>query len=371
MDKKRALLLGGTGAMGVRLQGLISDRFDVTVTSRKERKSTAAVTFVKGNAKDISFLKDILAKKWDVVIDFMVYSTPEFCKRMELFLDATDQYIYFSSARVFADAGKTLITESSPRLLDTVKDEEYLATDEYALAKARQEDMLTGSGRTNWTIVRPTLTYNTSKMQLGAYEKENWLYRALHNRSIVFSEDMLNVACNMSFGDDVAEGIAALVGRADALAQAYNIMGEKSVRWSEVLDVYLRTLEKRTGKRPNVILTEKCTNLKIPNSQYKLKYGRYFHRYFDSTKIKGFVDNRRWVSAQEGLTSCLDAFLDAPRFGKINWKKEALIDIAAKERTPLSEIKGNYNRFTYLCYRYNMQALHAFAEKAIKIKKHR
>lgn len=47
------------------------------------------------------------------------------------------------------------------------------------MAKARQEDILYQSGFSNYTIVRPSVTYNTYRLQLGALEKENWLYRAL------------------------------------------------------------------------------------------------------------------------------------------------------------------------------------------------
>ena len=313
-------------------------------------------------------MKNILKEKWDVIIDFMVYSTEDFRQKIDLFLDSTNQYVFLSSARVFADAGETPITESSPRLLDTVDDKDYLATDEYALAKARQENMLIDSGKKNWTIVRPTLTYNTSKLQLGAYEKENWLYRALNNRSIVFSKDMMNITCTMCYGDDIAEGIAALVGNSSAYSETYNILGEKTIKWAEVLDIYLQVIEKHTGKKPNVIMTEKCTNLKIAGSEYKLKYGRYFNRCYDSSKIRAVVDNTKWVSAQEGLKKCLEENLSNPTFGKIDWRKEALIDKAAKEKTPLSEIKGNYNKFTYICYRYNLQFLNSVAEKIIKIK---
>lgn len=46
------------------------------------------------------------------------------------------------------------LTENSPRLLETVQDLEYKKTDEYALAKARQEDILYQSGFSNYTIVR-------------------------------------------------------------------------------------------------------------------------------------------------------------------------------------------------------------------------
>ena len=70
----------------------------------------------------------------------MIWSTSDFDKCYEALLAATDQYIYMSSYRVYADS--PLITEDSPRLLDVSDDPEYLATDEYALAKARCENLL-------------------------------------------------------------------------------------------------------------------------------------------------------------------------------------------------------------------------------------
>ena len=94
----------------------------------------------------------------------MAYSTQEFSKKVELFLDSTDQYFFLSSSRVYAASNEPL-TEDSPRLLDVCTDETYLATDEYALAKARQENILLTTNKKNWTIIRPYKTYNNKKMQ--------------------------------------------------------------------------------------------------------------------------------------------------------------------------------------------------------------
>ena len=90
---------------------------------------------------------------------------------------------------VYADS-KTLITEESPRLLDVCKDRSYLKTDEYALAKAREENILLESMQKNWTIIRPYITYNVERLQLGAIEKDIWLHRALHDRSIPLPKDV-------------------------------------------------------------------------------------------------------------------------------------------------------------------------------------
>ena len=62
-----------------------------------------------------------------------------------------------------------MITEESERLLDTSIDQDFLSTDEYSLTKARQEDILQSSKQKNWTIIRPYITYGTSRLQLGTW----------------------------------------------------------------------------------------------------------------------------------------------------------------------------------------------------------
>lgn len=53
------------------------------------------------------------------------------------------------------------------------RDEDYIKTDEYALQKARQENILLGSKYKNWTIIRPYITYNKERLQLGVLEKKS------------------------------------------------------------------------------------------------------------------------------------------------------------------------------------------------------
>ena len=173
--------------MGVDLVKILGERGDgVTVTSRSERKSEFNnVKYVKGNAHDTAFLESILNEDYDAIVDFMVYNTEKFRSSRDWLLSATNQYIFLSSSRVYADS-RTPITEDSPRLLDVTTDSEYLQTDEYALTKARQENLLFESGKTNWTIIRPYITYSNQRLQLGVYEKELWLYRAMHDKTTVF-----------------------------------------------------------------------------------------------------------------------------------------------------------------------------------------
>ena len=101
----KILILGGTGAMGIHLVKLLSDDgHSVFVTTRRNRKDEGLIKYITGNAHDNEFLKSLLTRKFDCIVDFMVYSTDEFSKRVRLLLDSCDQYIYLSSSRVYADS---------------------------------------------------------------------------------------------------------------------------------------------------------------------------------------------------------------------------------------------------------------------------
>lgn len=353
----KILVLGGTGAMGQPLVQILSKDNDVYVTSRKERISEGRIKYICGNAKDKCFLENILIDNhWDAIVDFMIHSEETLRELVPLFLENTKQYVFISSSRVYAETDG-LITESTPRLLEASIDEEYLKTSEYALSKAREEDILLKSGRSNFTIIRPTISYNTYRLQLGVLEKENWLYRALKGRSIVFSEDIRDKITTMTLGSDVSQGIASIIGKENALGEIFHITSPISLPWSEVLQVYLSVLKKHLGKDVPVVITKKSVNLKFKWRIYQVIYCRYFNRSFDNSKIAKYCDITQFTPPQKGLAECLDKFLQKPIFDVVAWDLEAMHDKVANERTPLNEIPSLGNKITYLCYYYNLSFL--------------
>lgn len=348
----RILLLGGTGAMGDSLTRILAEKGEkVTVTTRSPKKSSDNVNYVIGNAHDDIFLIPLLSRGWDVIVDFMAYHTVEFGIRVPRLLAATKQYIFISSARVYADS-KMPITEDSPLLLDVTKNAKYLLTDEYALAKARQENILRKSESANWTIIRPYITYSESRLQLGVLEKEGWLYRAVQGRSIVFSNDIANHITTLTYGYDVASGIAATIGTEKALGEAFHIVTSENIYWNEVLNIYVDTIEQKTGRRPRVKMIDTSVYLWIKNAQYQVRYDRYFDRKFDNSKILSLVPDLQFCSPYEGLKHCLDTFLDKPIFRPLGFGTEALHDKAAGEHTPLSQIVPSMQKLKYLFCRY-------------------
>jgi nucleoside-diphosphate-sugar epimerase len=347
----KVLVLGGTGAMGVHLVKLLAGNGAETFVTSRRSHTDGKVRYIQGNAHDIGFLQTVLQEHWDAIVDFMVYTTSHFNERVHVLLGAASQYLFLSSARVYAGSEQPL-TETSSRLLDVSQDREFLSTDEYSLAKARQEDILRNSGRTNWTIIRPYITYSESRLQLGVLEKEEWLYRALHGRTIVFSGDISSRTTTLTYGLDVAKGIMALIGNSMALGETFHITTEESHRWEAILGIYSEVLEKHLGHKPKVLLQNLEKFTECHPAKYQIVYDRLFNRQFDSSKIAQYMNTDSFTPSEEGLRSCLEKFLKSPGFGNINWKSEALKDRQTKEHTPLKEIPGPKQKIKYLIFRY-------------------
>lgn len=350
----RILLLGGTGAMGVHLTALLAEqKHEVFVTTRRRRENTENVTYIQGNAKDLDFLTQLLHEKWDVIVDFMIYNTESFQCVVNKFLDAAGQYIFISTSRVYADQHGMPITEESDRLLDACKDAEYLRTEEYALTKARQEDILRNSGRKNWTIIRPYITYSEERLQLGVLEKEYWLQRALCGKSIVVHKDILEHMTSLTYGFDVAKVMCELAGNQDALGECFHIVNPKPIRWKDVLEIYCDELQRLTGKRPNVILCESTGLIAVQENYYQVHYDRMYDRVFDSRKCERICRKSfEFLDTEEGIRKCLSAFVSEQRsFSYFPLKAWAYCDKVSHEHFPISEIESN-KKLKYLIFRY-------------------
>ena len=339
-NKKNALILGGTGAMGNFLVEILSssNEWNVFVTSRSNRKTNLKnVYYVKGNAKELDFMKEICNKKYDAIIDFMNYGLDEFEANYELLLNSTEHYIFLSSCRVYND--DKIITENTSRLLDVTCDQEFLKTQRYALRKAREENILKNCNKNNWTIVRPYITYSPIRLQLGVYEKEEWLYRILNNKNLVIRKEILDKYTTLTYGYDVAQGISNILNNNELYKNAIQIVTNEFITWRDVLNVYLDEIENLLNIRP--IIYEKSDLSEIEElfeGGYNTKYDRLWNRKFDNKKANEFCGIIEYKKVEEGLRYCLKEFIK-------NWKQYG------------NEMFGNINeeyenKMDYLCAKY-------------------
>lgn len=346
------LVLGGTGAMGVPLVNLLTSRGDnVFVTTRSPKKDSNAVTYLIGNAKEESFFLELMRIHYDAIIDFMVYSTDELAKRLPTLLAQTDQYIFFSSSRCYANV-EGLIREDSPRLVDICNDQEYLVIDEYGMAKGREENLIKASGKKNWTIIRPYITYNSYRLQLGVYEKEDWLHRAMNGKTIIFPKDIAGKRTSMTYGPDVAAAVLDLIGNEKAYGESFHITTDESHTWKEILDFYREYFEKKTGKVMKVKMVNDSKGLQSVWNPWQIKYDRLYDRVFDNTKIEAVRGVYTFKPTFQGLRECLDTFFQNPKWLGLRVTYEAWCDRQVKELTSLNSFTGKRNKLLYIKHRF-------------------
>lgn len=355
--RKKVLLLGGTGAMGVYLAPeLVNLGYSVYITSRSKYKDVGkSIHYIQGNAKDIGFLYELLGEGFDAVIDFMVYHTDEFSQRIHSLLANTGHYIFLSSYRVYGNTFGEPITEDSPLLIDTVEDEKYLGTDEYALTKARQERILEREDQKNWTIVRPAITYSKNRFQLGTMEAEEFLFRALKGKTIIFPKEMIDRVTTMSWAGDVARMIARLVFNRKAYGESYTAATAESHSWRDVIGFY------QSAMRFKVKFVSLDTYIGVYGRPYQVKYDRMFDRRIDNSKILRDTGLRQsdFLPLAEGLKIELVNFSKNPCFKTISASKEKKVDALTR---PL--MKKAYRFARKIKPRTRMKQLVAYAQSS-------
>lgn len=316
---------------------LIEMNYEVFVTTRKKKESTLPnLNYIIGNAHDRKFLEILFKSNWDVVVDFMLYSTEEFQLKNDFLLSNTKHYIFLSSYRVYADSNSPII-ESSPKLLDCSKDIKYLKTDEYALSKTRQERILQNSDFRNWTIVRPSITYSKNRLQFATLEADSFLHRAMLRIPIVVSEDILKKWTTMTWAGDVAKMIALICNNPNSFQEDYNVVTNEAVLWSDVGRIYSKYADL------DIREIDHLSYLNLAGNKYQIQYDRMYNRVMDNSKILKLTGlyQKELKRLEEGLSLEIKNTVDSSKNSlSVNYSIQGRMDGILKTRIPLSNASG-------------------------------
>lgn len=353
----KVLVLGGTGAIGKELVNILSknNNLNIYVTTRQNLKSKANVTFIQGNAHNIKFLEGLLNEnRYDSIIDFMIYNHIELEERIDLLLNNTNQYIFMSSATVYCGKNE-LINEQTDRLLDSCKDKKFIKSNVYALEKAKEENILLNYSKKNWTIVRPYITYNNNRLQLGKFEKEQWLHSVLMGKKIFLQKELLNKRTTLTYAGDVAYAISRLLLNEKSYGRIIQIASNNSAyTWQDILNLYISVLKKR-GYNLDIEFVDGKKYDKLIPEYYGLKYDRYYNRVFSSKELDRIIGEKIIYSdITISLTNCLSNYLDKVDISKINVEPTytAIIDRIAHKHTKLNNFKSIKDKIKYILVRY-------------------
>lgn len=330
-EKKTVLVPGGTGAMGVYLvPELLKLGYRVDVVSLDDRTSDHPdLRYFKANFKDPAVRTELLQNHYNAIIDFMIYPTPSFRDVHKELLSHCDHYIYLSSYRVYAGDERPT-RETSPRWLDSHSVShatEFLASEDYALYKARGENMLRESGFNNWTAIRPAITFSQRRFQLTILEADVIVHRARLGKTVVLPEDAMPIQATMSWAGDVAKMIARLVLNDAALREVYSVCTAEHHPWRTIAEYYkdLIGLQFQTVSKADFLSCMSPDNSRGP--LWQLDYDRLVDRVMDNSKILAVTGMKQseLTTVYDGLKRELEA-LPADAFLRDTTARNRLMD---------------------------------------------
>ena len=226
-QNKKALLIGGGGTLGrYTAQELLDKGCQVDILCMNEPNMSHPNLQILRGKVDYAYLEAFLAdKKYDGIVNFLHFEDIEAYKPLhKLLTDHTDQLIALSSYRVYNETGAP-ITEETPQLLHTSKDPEFLKDKTYyALVKSVLEDYIREeSGTTNWTIVRPVISFSERRLDLVTRSGKRVVLAAQAGEPFELPLAAKDLIAGLDWSGNSGKLIANLLFKAHALGQAYTI----------------------------------------------------------------------------------------------------------------------------------------------------
>ena len=185
---------------------------------------------IQADRKDAAAMRAALkGVQPDVVINFLGYDLPDVQMDYELFNGAVRQYVFISSTVVYAKPPRQLpLTEDAP-LGNPWWDyaQKKLACEQW-LRQRRQE---TGFPV---TIVRPSHTYSKRWVPNPVSSGSYTFAARLEQGKPVFVHDDGESPWTLTTAADFAVGLAGLVGKTEAIGEAFHITSDEVLTWNQI-----------------------------------------------------------------------------------------------------------------------------------------
>jgi len=313
---KRILLIAGTGTLGASAYPeLVALGHRVDVISLEAYQSvTPRLDFIRASA-DLDYLTEFFAShgRYDAVVDFIHTPDVDLLKRrMDLILSHTDQFVYLSSYRTYSDRDR-IVTEATPQWLDTTTDPQFLREDDYAIPKARGERYLTSLGVKNWTIIRPIISFTHFRLDLVTVGAYALLYRSAAGKLIPLPAECRDKHCGVTWGGNTGLQIAHLIGKPDALGEAFTLGTDEGLTWGDVASYY----EELVGARFAWIPAADYLSIASPNGymdRQMIWTDRALDRSVDFSKVMRVtgLDPKRFLGCRDAIARELAYLSERP-----------------------------------------------------------
>ena len=279
----KILFIGGTGIISSACSELaVSRGIDLYHLNRGTSAELRPVSGVKTIKADIrnseETLKALGDHQFDVVVNWITFTTEQLQNDIDIFSSRTRQYIFISTAALYETPPSSLpITEETPL------SNPYW---EYARKKIAVEEHLRKAYRETgfpYTIVRPSHTYDTTLIPLQG--GITTLMRLKQGLPVISHGDGASV-WTLTHHEDFAKGLVGLLGKAEAINEAYHITSDEWLSWDSIF----RHMGSAMGIEPNLVHIPSDIIARYDQVFAEGLLGDKSHSMiFDNSKIKALV----------------------------------------------------------------------------------
>jgi nucleoside-diphosphate-sugar epimerase len=336
----KVLFIGGTGLISSACTQLAVERgVDLFLLNRGSHPDRAfGATPIIADLRDEAAVERALAgHRFDAVVDWIAFTPDDIERDLRLFRALADQFVFISSASAYRKPlVDWLIREDSP-LANPFWD--------YARDKIACEDRLMRAFRDDGfpvTIVRPSLTYGDTQVPLAV---NSWarpytaIARMRRGRPLIVPGDGTSL-WTITHNSDFAKAFVGLLGRPQAIGQAFNIMSDEVLTWDEIY----RQVAAAAGVEARIVhiasdFIAEC----LPEMRGTLLGDKAVSAVFDTTKIKRFVpDFHATTPFAEGIRRTLAWFDADPARQQVDFEMDDRWErlVAAYERGLADAVAG-------------------------------
>ena len=310
----RILMIGGTGTISSAItRQLAESEHELWLLNRGNRQNEVPEN-VKQLHVDINDEAEVLRligdTQFDAVCEFIGFVPEQVERDHRLFAGRTRQYVYISSASAY----------NKPARHHVIMEGTTLANPhwEYSRNKIACEELLMKYYREEGfpvTIVRPSHTYCEKSVPLGLHgTKGSWqvLKRMLEGKPVLIHGDGSSL-WTMTFNTDFARGFIGLLGNPHAIGEAFQIMSDESLTWTQIYSVVAQCLG--TTLKPYYVSSAFLAEIapKEYDVEGNLIGDKAVSVVFDCSKLKRVVPGfQATVRFEEGVRRCIQYILNHP-----------------------------------------------------------
>ena len=239
----KILMIGGTGTISSAItRQLAEGGHELWLLNRGTWKSEVPdnVRQIIADIDDTSaVLAGLPAEPFDAVCEFIGFVPSQVERDIRLFRGRTRQYVYISSASAYnKPAANHVITEGT-----TLANPHW----EYSRNKIACEELLMREYRDNGfpvTIVRPSHTYCERGVPVSVHGlKGSWqvLKRMMEGKAVIVQGDGSSL-WTLTWNEDFARGFIGLLGNPKAIGEAFQIMSDERLTWTQVYECVANAL---------------------------------------------------------------------------------------------------------------------------------